>query len=247
MNQLNNKKIQLERNIEDELQAIEKLQKELKKRKEKVKELQEELEETKQQIRKAKGKQTEEIPKNKKRKNNEEAVDKKKKRTKKFQEELSNEISEEEEINEEVDQQEELVTLFKKAYKYERAKNRKMIEYWCEYAEKFERRVKEIIADDNMKSRKTATSEVYEEIHEQMTNLSIESLWKKTEGARKANFIFAALGKSEIKKMKETNISWITKMSWHDVKEFVVNEMAKRSAGKIQILEEVDEERMIEN
>ena len=47
--------------------------------------------------------------------------------------------------------------------------------------------------------------------------------------------------------MKETNISWITKMSWHDVKEFVVNEMAKRSEGKIQILEEVDEERMIEN
>ena len=47
MNQLNDKKVQLERNIEDELQAIKKLQKELKKRKEKVKELQEELEETK--------------------------------------------------------------------------------------------------------------------------------------------------------------------------------------------------------
>ena len=36
-------------------------------------------------------------------------------------------------------------------------------------------------------------------------------------------------------------------MSWHDVKEFVVDEMAKRSAGKIQILEEINEERMIEN
>ena|SRR5436190_261440 len=131
MNQLNNKKIQLERDIEDELQVIKKLQKELKKRKEKVKELQEELEETKQQIRKAKGKQkeTDEVPKNKKRKNSEEPVDKKKKHTKKFQEELSNKISEEEEIDEETVQQEELVTLFKKAYKYERAKNRKMIEY----------------------------------------------------------------------------------------------------------------------
>ena len=202
MNQLNNKKVQLEREIENELQEIEKLQEKLKKKKEKVKELQEELEETKQQIRKVEGKQKEndKTLKNKKRKNNEEPIDKKKKRAKKFQEELSNEISEEEEIGEEIIQ-EELVTLFKKAYKYERAKNRKMIGYWCEYAEKFERRVKEIIADDNMKSRKTATSEVYEEIHEQMTNLSIESLWKKTEGARKANFIFAALGKSEIKKM----------------------------------------------
>ena len=249
MNQLNDKKVQLERNIEDELQAIEKLQKELKKRKEKVKELQEELEETKQQIRKAKGKQkeTNEVPKNKKRKNSKEPADKKKKRTKKFQEELSNEISEEEEIDEEIVEQEELVTLFKKAYKYERVKNRKMIRYWCEYAEKFERRVKEIMEEDKMISRKIATSEVYGEIHEQITNLSIESLWKKTEGARKANFIFAALGKSEIKKMKETNISWITKMSWNDVKEFVVNEMAKRSAGKIQILEEINEEKMIEN
>ena len=249
MNQLNKKKVQLEREIEDELQEIEKLQEELKKRKERVKELQEELEEMKQQIRKVKGKQkeTDEVPKSKKRKNKKEPIDKKKRRTKKFQEELSNEISEEEEIDEETVQQEELVTLFKKAYKYERVKNRKMIAYWCEYAERFEERVKEIMEDNKMIPRKTATSEVYEEIHGQMTNLSIESLWKKTEGARKANFIFATLGKGEIRKMKETNISWIIKMSWHDVKEFVVNEMAKRSAGKIQILEEVNEERMIEN
>ena len=72
-----------------------------------------------------------------------------------------------------------------------------MIAYWCEYAERFEERVKEIMEDNKMIPRKTATSKVYEEIHEQMTNLSIESLWKKTEGARKANFIFATLGKGE--------------------------------------------------
>src|SRR3989440_2188469 len=101
--------------------------------------------------------------------------------------------------------------------------------------------------DNNMISRKTATSEVYEEIHRQMTNLSIESLWKKTEGARKANFIFTALGKGEIKKMKKISMDWITRTCWDDIEEFVIEERAKRSEGKIQILEEVNEERMIEN
>ena len=246
MKQLNNKKVQLEKEIEDELQQIERLQEELKKRKERVEELQEELRETNERIKEVKGKQKE-APKNNKRKNNEEPNDKKRKRTKRFQEELSNEISEEEEINEETIQQEELAILFERAYRYEMKKNRKMIEYWCEYAERFEKRIKEIMTDDPMMSRRNATSKVYKEIEEQIPNLSKESLWKKTEGAKKANFIFATLGKSEIKKMKETNISWITKMSWHDVKEFVVEEMAKRSAGKIQILEETNEERMIES
>ena len=246
MNQLNNEKDRLEKEIEDELQQIERLQEELKERKERVEELQEELRETNEQIREVKGKRKE-VPKNNKRKNNEELDDKKKKRTKKFQEELSNEISEEEEIDEEIIQQEELVSLFKRAYKYEMKKNGKMIEYWCEYAERFEERIKGIMMDDSMISRKVATSIVYREIDKQIPDLSAESLWKKTEGARKANFIFATLGKGEIKKMKETNISWITKMRWHDIKEFVVNEMAKRSAGKIQILEETNEERMIEN
>jgi len=42
-------------------------------------------------------------------------------------------------------------------------------------------------------------------------------------------------------------MDWITRTCWDDIEEFVIEERAKRSEGKIQILEEVNEERMIEN
>lgn len=247
MNQLNEKKDRLEKEIEDELRKIEKLQEELRRRKERVENLQKELKEISEQIRKAKGKgKVNEIPKNNKRKNTEEFINKKKKRTKVFQEELMNEATNEEEVDEETIQQEELITLFKKAYKYEIKKNRKMIEYWCNYAMKFEERVIRIMTD-NKEERRTAISLVYKEIREQLPNLTKENLWKKTEGARKANFIFTALEKGEIKKMKKISMDWITRTCWDDIEEFVIEERAKRSEGKIQILEEVNEERMIEN
>src|ERR1044072_7679726 len=249
MNQLNERKNQLEKEIEDELKRIEELQEELRKRKERVENLQKELKEISEQMRKAKGKgkaNEKEIPKNNKRKNTEEFINKKKKRTKIFQEELMNEATDEEEVDEETIQQEELITLFKKAYKYEIKKNRKMIEYWCNYAIKFEERVIKIMTDDE-EERRTAISLVYKEIREQLPNLSKENLWKKTEGARKANFIFTALEESEIKKMKKISMDWITRTCWDDIEEFVIEEKAKRSKGKIQILEEIDEERMIEN
>ena len=247
MNQLNEKKDRLEKEIEDELRKIEKLQEELRRRKERVENLQKELKEISEQIRKAKGKgKVNEIPKNNKRKNTEEFINKKKKRTKVFQEELMNEATNEEEVDEETIQQEELITLFKKAYKYEIKKNRKMIEYWCNYAMKFEERVIRIMTN-NKEERRTAISLVYKEIREQLPNLTKENLWKKTEGARKANFIFTALGKGEIKKMKKISMDWITRTCWDDIEEFVIEERAKRSEGKIQILEEVNEERMIEN
>ena len=251
MNQLNEKKNQLEKEIENELRKIEKLQEELRKRKERVENLQEKLNGVREQMKKVKGKEkayenVKEIPKNSKRKNTEEFINKKKKRTKAFQEELMNEVTDEDDVDEEIIQQEELITLFKKAYKYEIKKNRKMIEYWCNYAMKFKERVEEIMTDGG-EEKKTAISIVYKEIREQLPNLSKENLWKKTEGARKANFIFTTLGKSEIKKMKKISMDWITRTSWDDIEEFVIEEMTKRSEGKIQILEETDEERMIEN
>src|SRR6185369_17159188 len=153
MNQLNEKKDLLEKEIEDELHKIEKLQKELKERKKKVESLQDELREVKGQITEAKGKKkvNENIDKpsrNNKRKNTKEFVNKKKKRSRTFQEELMNEVTDEEEIDEEIIEQEELVTLFKKAYKYEVKKNRKMIEYWCNYAMKFEERIVKLMTDN---------------------------------------------------------------------------------------------------
>src|ERR1051326_5501168 len=100
------------------------------------------------------------------------------------------------------------------------------------------------IMTDDKEERRTAISLVYKEIREQLPNLSKENLWKKTEGARKANFIFTVLGKSEIKKMKKISMDWITRTCWDDIKEFVIEERAKRSEGKIQILEEMDKGRM---
>ena len=84
MNQLNEKKNQLEKEIEDELRKIEKLQEELRRRKERVENLQEELKEISEQTRKAKGKgkaneNVKETPKNNKRKNTEEFINKRKK------------------------------------------------------------------------------------------------------------------------------------------------------------------------
>src|ERR1043165_759223 len=175
MNRLNEKKNQLEKEIEDELRKIEKLREELRERKERVESLQRELKEISEQVKKTKGKgktneNAKEAPKRNKRKNTEEFINKKKKRAKMFQEELMNEDTDEE-VEEEDIQQEELITLFKKAYKYEIKKNRKMIEYWCNYAIKFKERVEEIMTDSG-EERKTAISIVYKEIREQLPNLS---------------------------------------------------------------------------
>src|SRR5437763_1970329 len=133
-----------------------------------------------------------------------------------FQEELMEETDTEEtqedieeksleDLEKEVEKKE-LVKLFLKACNKEMEKvklNRKIINYWYKYAERFKEIVEEIQNEDSSISERTAVKIVYQEINLEILGWDREKLKKKTEGARKIYYLFLKIGKTKIKKIKE--------------------------------------------
>ena len=161
-----------------------------------------------------------------------------------FQEELMEETDTEEtqedieeksleDLEKEVEKKE-LVKLFLKACSKEMEKvklNRKIINYWYKYAERFKERVEEIRNEDSSVPERTAVKIVYQEINSEISEWDREKLKKKTEGARKIYYLFSKIGKTKIKKIKETSMDTILKGTWEEIYE-LEREYFQKEAGK---------------
>src|SRR5207248_2551587 len=119
--------------------------------------------------------------------------------------------------------------------------NRKIINYWYKYAERFKERVEKIQNEDSSVSERTAVKIVYQEINLEISEWNREKLKKKTEGAPKIYYLFSKIGKTKIKKIKETSVDTILKGTWEEIyeleKEYFKKE-AEKENGRFGIVKE---------
>jgi ribosomal protein L15 len=178
----------------------------------------------------------------------------KRQRFKRFQEEVMEE-SDSEEVQEHEEEEtledlekgmeiKELSRLYIKAYKREMGReklNRKIIGFWYNYAEKFKERIEEIQNEDSLVAPRTAIHRIYEEINAEIPEWSRENLKKKTEGARKIYYLFSKIGKTKIKKIKETSMDTILKGTWEEIYELereYFQKEAEKENDRFGIIEE---------
>jgi hypothetical protein len=221
----------LKREINVEMEKIDKIQEELREKKWKVEEMQHELERIhkrmeqenildniKKEEKMGKKRNLEELSENQKNK---------KKRKERFEEELlqsENDHELTEEDAEETDIKKDLSRLsrlFLRANGKEdkRTKtNRKLITYWYDFAKEYEERYKEIEKRDISKKEQTIKDELNREIEEE-TKWTRGNVRKKLEGARKIYYLFSNIGKENIRKMKSTSVNTILEGTWKEIKE----------------------------
>jgi DNA repair protein RAD50 len=254
MEGLENGEEQIENEINERLENVERLQEELNNEKQKVEELRKELEKLRKKKEQEKLKENNEQEESNKRKRKLEELstkrlreeDNRKKRMKKFKEELLKEDSSEE--NEFIDDSEEIIeqedlsdlsNLFLLACKKEKERdelNGKIISYWYNFAEEYKRRTEELIKGNFLMTDKVAMEILNEEITKE-TGWNDRKLADKLKGARKIYYIFSRIGKEEIEKIKETRFNTILHGRWEEIKGIVEDyfrEMEKNRFEKIK-------------
>lgn len=113
--------------------------------------------------------------------------------------------------------------------KYAKEDNQEEIYQWYCYAESFQEAITVYIGDDPDISEKTAITGIYDGMLEDL-DCTRETLWKRTEKARKIYRLFSEIGTANIGKIKVTSADAISKLTNEQIQE-LVQEVLLREKG----------------